>query len=118
MDKLKVLFHVNENERWGAALGNIINLIRDVGEENVHIVVLANGPAVSAYAYSERVETMEMLAEKGVQFKACRNSLKKMCAEGTVCISEEVLPGFIAVVSAGITEIIRRQNEGYAYVKP
>jgi hypothetical protein len=118
MDTLKVLFHVNEAERWGIALANITNLIKDVGQGNAEVVVLANGPSVSAYAYSDKVETMEMLAEKGVQFLACRNSLKKMCAEGTVCINEEALPAFVKVIPAGITELVRRQHEGYAYVKP
>jgi hypothetical protein len=118
MDTMKVLFHVNEAERWGIALANITNLIKDVGQGNAEVVVLANGPSVSAYAYSDKVETMEMLAEKGVQFLACRNSLKKMCAEGTVCINEEALPAFVKVIPAGITELVRRQHEGYAYGKP
>src|SRR5271169_5493608 len=118
MGKLKVIFHVNETEQWSTALGYIINLLRDVGEGAADIVVLANGASVAAYAYSEKVDTMEMLSEKGVRFLACRNSLKKMCAEGAVCINEEALPPFITIVPAGITEIIRKQHEGYAYVKP
>lgn len=118
MGKLKVLFHVNEVDRWDVALGNIENLINDVGEDNVDVAVLANGPSVAAYADAEKVETMKGLSEKGAKFLACRNSLKKMCSEGTVCISEENLPSFVSVVPAGITEIIKKQHEGYAYVKP
>jgi intracellular sulfur oxidation DsrE/DsrF family protein len=41
-----------------------------------------------------------------------------MCSGGTVCINKESLPEFIHIVPAGITEIIRKQAEGYAYVKP
>jgi intracellular sulfur oxidation DsrE/DsrF family protein len=118
MDRLKVLFHVNENEKWNIALGNITNLIKDVGEGNADIVVLANGPSVAAYADAEKIEIMKGLSEKGTRFLACRNSLKKMCADNVICISEENLPPFVGVVPAGITEIIKRQNEGYAYVKP
>jgi intracellular sulfur oxidation DsrE/DsrF family protein len=118
MNRLKVLFHVNENDRWNVALGNITNLIKDVGESNVDIVVLANGPSVTAYADAEKIEIMKGLSEKGAKFLACRNSLKKMCADNVICINEENLPSFVGVVSAGITEIIKRQNEGYAYVKP
>ncbi|MBI4686726.1 MAG: DsrE family protein [Nitrospirae bacterium] len=115
---LKVLFHVNEPDRWNVALGNITNLIKDVGEGNADIVVLANGPSVSAYADNEKLEVMKGLAEKGVKFLTCRNSLKKMCSDGTVCVTEEALLPFIGVVPAGITEIIKRQHDGYAYVKP
>lgn len=118
MTTLKVLFHVNKNDRWNVALGNITNLLRDVGEGNVDIIVLANGPSVIAYAESEKVEIMKGLSEKSVKFLACRNSIKKMCSEGALCISEEALPVFVTVIPAGITEIIKRQHEGYAYVKP
>ena len=118
MGKLKDLFHVNEIDRWDVAFGNITNLINDVGEGNADVAVLANGPSVAAYADAKKVETMKGLSEKGAKFLVCRNSLKKMCSEGAVCISEENLPSFVSVVPAGITEIIKKQHEGYAYVKP
>lgn len=118
MDKLKVLFHVNENERWNIALGNITNLIKDVGEENVEIVVVANGPSVAAFIDEEKIKIMKGLSEKNAQFLACKNSLNKMCADGIICINVDSLPSFVKVIPAGITEIIRKQHEGYAYVKP
>lgn len=118
MNRLKVLFHVNENDRWNVTLGNITNLIKDVKEGNADIIVLANGPSVAAYADAEKIEIMRGLSEKGAKFLACRNSLEKMCADNVICINEENLPSFVGVVPAGITEIIKRQHEGYAYVKP
>ncbi|GAB4414152.1 MAG: DsrE family protein [Thermodesulfovibrionales bacterium] len=118
MGKLRVLFHVNEVDRWDVAIGNIVNLIKDAGVDNVDVVVLANGPSVAAYVDAEKVAAMKGLSEKGAKFFACGNSLKKMCSEGSVCISEENLPSFVTVVPAGITEIIKKQHEGYAYVKP
>lgn len=118
MERLKALFHINEIEKWETALGNIVNLIKDVGEGAVDIAVLANGPSVSAYADEGRLTAMRELAEQGANFLVCRNSLKKMCSGGSVCISEDSLPSFVRVVPAGITEIIRRQADGYAYVKP
>ncbi|QWR77342.1 DsrE family protein [Candidatus Magnetomonas plexicatena] len=119
MSKLRVLFHVNEPERWDVALGNVTNLIKDVGADAVDAVMLANGPSVLAYGDEEKLKTMEALSGQGVKFLACRNSLKKMCAGGgNVCISEELISPFITVIPAGITELIRRQADGYAYVKP
>ncbi len=118
MEKLRVILHVSDNDRWTMALGNATNFLKDVGDADADIVILANGSAVASYAFSDKMDTMEMLAEKGVKFKACRNSLKKLCAEGTVCISESSVPAFVEVVPAGISELVRRQREGYAYVKP
>ncbi len=118
MGKLQVLFHVNEVDRWDVSLGNIANLFDDAGEGNVDAIVLANGHAVAAYADAAKVEKIKDFSGKGVKFLACRNSLRKMCSGGVVCINEENLPPFVTVVPAGITEIIKKQREGYAYVKP
>lgn len=118
MAKMKAMFHVNDNERWEIALGNITNLLKNVGEENVEIVVIANGPSVSAFIDQEKIEKMQELAQKGTRFLACKNSLNKMCSDGVICINEESLPDFIRVIPAGITEIIKSQQEGYAYIKP
>jgi hypothetical protein len=115
---LKVLFHVNEMDRWDTALGNMANLIKDVGPGGADIKLIANGPAVAAYSDASRLEAMRALAADGAVFIACRNSLKKMCSGADVCLTEEALPPFIKVVPAGITEIIRSQSEGFAYVKP
>lgn len=117
MGKLKVLFHVNENEKWDMALANAANLLKDIGPEGADAVVLANGPSVAAYVDDRKISVMEGLASQGVTFLACRNSLKKMC-EGGLCITEEGLPKFITVIPAGVTELARRQAEGYAYIKP
>ncbi len=115
---MKVLFHVNENDRWNIAFGNITNLIKDVGEDVVEIVVLANGHAVESLVDDEKIKTMKEVIGKGVRFLICRNSLKMMCAGATACIDMNSIPSFLEVVPAGITEIIRRQMDGYAYVKP
>jgi intracellular sulfur oxidation DsrE/DsrF family protein len=118
MDKLKVIFHINETEKWKVVLSNISNLISDVGEKNVDIVVIANGFAAYGYTDSEKISIIEQHSGAGVKFIACRNSLKNMCREGIACVREELLPSFIVIVEAGITEIVKRQRDGYAYVKP
>jgi intracellular sulfur oxidation DsrE/DsrF family protein len=118
MKEMRLLLHLSDNDNWSIALGNAINFLKDVGEDHADVVIIANGTATASYAYSDKIETMEVLADKGVQFKACRNSLKKLCAEGSVCINEDALPTFVKVVSAGISEIVYKQQEGYVYVKP
>ncbi|MBF0457284.1 MAG: hypothetical protein HQK99_05250 [Nitrospirae bacterium] len=115
---LRVLFHVNEMEKWDTALGNITNLIKDVGHGAVEIKVVANGPSVAAFSDSSRLQAMSALASEWVVFLACRNSLKNMCTGTNTCLTEEALPSFIQIVPAGITEIVRSQSEGFAYVKP
>lgn len=115
MEQLKVLFHVSDNELWRKALANIENFLNDVGERG-EVEIVANAAAVSAY-YStgekkELIDEMVRLSQMGVHFTACKNAIKAHNLELSL------LPSFVEVVPAGITEIVKKQGEGYAYIKP
>ncbi|MGQ9512633.1 DsrE family protein [Thermodesulfitimonas sp.] len=127
MNRLKVLFHIDESNRWQRVLVNTTNFLNDVGQGNAAVEVVANGEAVSVSRSSclptgsgqccspvtgSLREQRKKLSEAGVNFAACRNALKAQS------IDEGSLPDFVTVVPAGITEITRRQAEGYAYIKP
>lgn len=122
---LKCLIHVNEPERWPVALSNIINLLNDVGDSSINVIVVSNGAGVKGYMTCPEDSTgacipgamdvlkkMEELYRRGVRFLACRNALRANN------IDEKSLPSFVEVVPAGMTELIKRQTEGYAYIKP
>jgi len=131
MNKLKAIFHIIETERWQRTLNNVNNFIKDSGQDNVIIEVVANGAAVAAFfrnhcsleenkptgaascgiEKADLVGEMKRLSQMGVGFTACRNALKMHD------LDEKSLPGFVSVVPAGITEIIKKQTEGYAYYK-
>lgn len=93
---------------------NINNFLRDVGPGVASIEVVANGGGVLAYGEGEwdMIRQMEELHQRGVVFNACRNALVKHDME------QENLPDFVVVVPAGITAIVIKQSEGYAYIKP
>ncbi len=116
MTKLKAIFHVDEPEKWGLLLANVSNLLGDVGEDNIHIIVLANSVAVKNYVPKEEndkiLAQVDELSQKGISFKACRNALA-----GSQ-IDEKILPKTIEVVPAGVTELIKKQADGYGYIKP
>lgn len=116
MTKLKAIFHIDESEKWILLLANVNNLLNDLGEDEVRVIVLANSVAVKEYVVSkdneEILNKIDELQERGVAFKACRNALA-----GNK-IDENILPKAVKVVSAGVSELIKRQVEGYAYIKP
>jgi intracellular sulfur oxidation DsrE/DsrF family protein len=119
LTRLKALFHVNEPGRWPRVLLNVKNFINDVGRGNADIEVLANGAAVCGYypgvevnVGNNTLEDMKELCNTGVVFAACRNALV------IHAIDEASLPGFVTVVPAGITELVKKQAEGFAYIKP
>jgi len=55
---------------------------------------------------------MNKLAEVNVSFVACNNAL-------TVHeVKTELLPQNVIVVAAGVSEIVKRQEDGYSYIMP
>lgn len=116
---MKILFHVDENCKWKTILENVSNVIKSCNEtkETFSIEVAANGDAVitlkeQAVANLKMITELTELSKEGVVFAACRNALNKFA------ISEEVLLPFVQVVPAGVIEIVKRQEEGYSYIKP
>lgn len=112
---LQVLIHIDEAsaERQHLALGNVTNLLNDVGPGGVEVETVVNGPAISALtASSALVPDLSTLRARGVGLLACRNSMVAAGISG-----EDLLPG-VTVVPSGISHLVRRQHEGWAYVRP
>lgn len=126
---LKLLVHVNEPERWSVALAGITNFLNDVGDEHAAVIVVSNGAGVKGFlkgslppptlqgeACSIRtgadIPAMELLARRGVAFLVCKHALNAQD------IHTEQLPSFVNVIPAGMTEMVRLQAEGFAYIKP
>lgn len=113
--KYKVIFHVDELDKWSLALRNAMNLIKyceETGEE-YDVEVLANAAAVKELAQtSPHGDSIKALSEKNVAFVACQNALK-----GNDMDEKELFP-FVSTVPAGVVELIVKQNEGYAYIRP
>lgn len=116
MNNLKVIFHIDDRDRWNMVLSNVKNLLNKVNENEIEVEVLANGNSVEKYSKTtsknDNINLMKELAKKGVEFAACNNSLTGLGLE-----KNEIL-NFITIVPAGVLELIVKQSEGYAYIKP
>jgi len=109
----KVLFHIDESIKWKVVIANVNNLIEDLGQENVIVEIVANGTAVLDYISNDAlINKMNKLAEVNVSFVACNNAL-------TVHeVKTELLPQNVIIVAAGVSEIVKRQEDGYSYIMP
>ncbi len=109
---LKMIFHIDEIDRWPMVLKNVRNSL--VAEPESMIEVLANGGAVVFFMI--HTKTLESdwldLVNKGVSFKACRNALNEHQ------IREDSLPKVVEVVPAGTIELAKKQMEGFSYIRP
>lgn len=113
--KLKAIFHVDEMPKWGLALKNVKNLVQTAEPNSYLIEVLANSEAVKGYceeSFNDNLALMRQLPGLGVRFVACNNALKSLGIE------QSRLAPFVTVVQAGVLELVEKQAEGFAYIKP
>ncbi|RMG56133.1 MAG: hypothetical protein D6717_07040 [Gammaproteobacteria bacterium] len=89
-------------------------ILDTVGEERVHFVVVAYEEGIHALlADNEQTAQLVMkLARRGVEFRACRISMRAWGLE------ESEFPLEVEFVPAGAPEVIRLQLEGYRYWRP
>lgn len=112
----KVIFHIDELNKWKLLLKNVVNLLEAIDIQKYNIEVLANSEAVKLYSVNEEldesIDSMKKLNNKGVSFVACNNALM------AYHIKKDDLFDFINIVPVGVLELINKQSEGYAYIKP
>jgi hypothetical protein len=112
---IRVVVQVSSDQtrQWTLALDNARNAQKDVGAANIEIEIVAYGPGLGMLRddslLASRVQ--EALAA-GIRIVACRNTMKAQHLT-----EAEMAPG-IDYAQAGVVEIIRRQMEGYAYLRP
>jgi uncharacterized protein len=114
----KVVYHFNtDNPQTNAAgLKNIQNHINAL-EKNLTVVALVHSAAWEMVAKDRavpmQVERMKALIGQGVVFKMCENTLKEFNLD-----PKKDLAISMVVVPAGVAELAKLQQEGYAYIKP
>lgn len=114
MKKYKVIFHIDEILKSKLVIGNINNLIKDLGEDNLQVELLSNSEAVKLMLEdsNELYEELKNLKLKNVTFAVCANSLHQMN------LDKGLLFDFCIVVPSGVGELVIKQSSGYVYIKP
>mgnify|MGYP003948836197 CR=1 FL=1 len=113
--KTRVVVQVSDADpaRWNLALNNVRNLQQDLGADNVTVEVVAYGPGIGMLKLDSAVGSRISEALKsGVKVSACENTMR-----GQKLTHADMLPN-VGYVPAGVVEIIQRQQEGWAYLRP
>jgi len=111
----RVVVQVSEADpaRWNLALNNVRNLQEDLGAANVEIELVAYGPGIGMLKLEAVTNSRVSEAVKaGVLVSACENTMRNQKV-----VRADMHPD-IAYVPAGVVEIVRRQQEGWAYLRP
>jgi hypothetical protein len=113
LKRYRAILHLAEKDRASLALNNVNNLLADLGDDLVEAEILANSEGVAALLKASPLgERVEELAARGVRFAVCSRTLRAMG------IGEEEVIAVAEVVPTGTGELVKRQSEGWAYVRP
>jgi len=121
-DPTKVLFHVSDGhpEHLRNALDEVESLMQHYrkSHEKAQVEVVANGEGLSLLLagispYAERVRQMQK-EYPGLTFVACQNTIDRIQHE--VGLTVKLLPG-VEVIDSGVAQIMRRQQQGWAYIQ-
>ena len=107
----RVVIQVSDNDpaKWNLAL----NIQSDLGAKNVQIEIVAYGPGLNMVkAGSVVAPRIDEATLGGTNIVACENT---MAAQKVT--RGEILPG-VNYVGAGVVEIMKRQQEGWSYIRP
>ena len=113
--KHRVILQVSDNDpsKWRLALDNATNVQADLGKENVQIEIIAYGPGLEMLKSESKVaDHLAGALDESVGLIACENTMTS-----TKVTKDDMYSG-IAYVKAGVTHIMKRQREGWAYIRP
>ncbi|MEJ6023124.1 DsrE family protein [Ramlibacter sp. PS4R-6] len=114
--KHRLLIAVSDNDpgKWNMVMNNVKNAQEDVGGvDKIDIEVVAYGPGINMLRSETPVAGhINDLLKTGVKVVGCENTMKNLKLEKSQMMST------IGYVPAAVTEIMRKQEEGWAYVRP
>lgn len=110
----KVLFDLSSEsqENWNTLLNNVENVKIELGNKSEFRVVLHGGGIhLIEKKAAFQVDRINKLIMQGVQFVGCENTMKRKGIK-----KSELLP-HIGTVPAGLAELVRKQSQGWSYLK-
>jgi intracellular sulfur oxidation DsrE/DsrF family protein len=114
-EKQKVVIQVSDNDpaKWNLALNNARNIQQDLGKDNVQVEIVAYGPGLGMLKGDSKVAPrLAEALDRSVGLMACENTMHN------THVTKADMYGGIAYVQAGVVHIMKRQREGWAYIRP
>ena len=112
---VRVVVQVSEADpaRWNLVLNNVKNLQDELGADKVAIEIVAYGPGIGMLKFDAPTNSRVSEAIKaGVTINACENTMRNQ-----KLVRADMHPN-VTYVPAGVVQIVKRQQEGWAYLRP
>lgn len=114
-EPMKVVVQVSDDDprTWNLALNNLRNLQSALGAQNLVAELVAYGPGIGMLQRDSSVQArIAQALGDGVHVMACENTMR-----GRKLAQPDMIPG-IGYVPSGVVEIVERERDGYAYLRP
>ncbi|MBI4755589.1 MAG: DsrE family protein [Betaproteobacteria bacterium] len=111
----RVVMQVSDNDpgKWNLALNNARNIQKDLGADKVDVEIVAYGPGIGMLKADSLVANrVEDATAAGVKVVACENTMHAQK------LGRDDMNKKIDYVPAGVVELMLRQKQGYAYIRP
>lgn len=111
----KVVFQVSDADpaKWNLALNNARNVQHELGLDQVEVEIVVYGPGIGMLRKDSSVGgRLSQALAAGTAVVACENTMRAVKLERSDMLED------IGYVPAGVVELMKRQREGYAYVRP
>lgn len=113
--RARVVMQVSDNDpaKWNLALNNAKNIQADLGAANVDIEIVAYGPGINMLKAESTVgNRVDEAIGAGVAVVACENTMRNQ-----KLAKADMLPK-VGYVNAGVVELMQKQQQGWAYIRP
>ena len=113
--KNKIVFQMSDADpaRWSLALNNMRNVQVDLVDDEVELELVAYGPGIGMLkADSAVAKGVAEALKNGARVVACENTMKAQ-----KLAYADMLPN-IGYAPSGVVELMRKQQQGYAYIRP
>ena len=113
LHKLVIQVSDNDAQKWNLALNNARNVQDDLGADAVDLEIVVYGPGIGMLKTDSPVaKRVADALSAGVKIVACENTMKAQ-----KLAYPDMLPN-IGYVPAGVVELMKKQQQGYAYIRP
>jgi len=113
--RYKMVIQVSDKDpaTWNLALNNAKNLQNDVGAANVDVEIVVYGPGIGMVKLDSPSGVKVADAIKAnVNVVVCENTMRAQ-----KLTKSDLLPA-MSYVPAGATELMKKQSEGWSYLRP
>ncbi len=113
--KKHVVIQVSDADsgKWNLALNNAKNVQTAIGADKVDVEIVTYGPGIGMLKMDSVVANrIDESKKAGIAIVACQNTMRHM-----KLTDADMLPN-TSYVPSGVVELIKKEEQGYAYIRP